>query len=349
MSHNRYSNYKIAWFPEKLWAMRTGQLTAPLYVRIKPTNVCCHNCDFCVYKPSVSKMHGDANRTDSIPPAKLREIIDDLSAVEVKAVTFSGGGEPLCYPAIADSMQQVLDAGMDLSIITNGQSMNGASASVLTKAKWIRVSMDYYNAEMMERIRHIPQPYFQVICQNMLWMSEHKSKCCDLTVNYIITKHNYQNLLEAAQLMRGLGVEILRFSPVWTPNFLEYHKPLQDVVLMQLQEIIGAASDSFQVHHSYFITEAQTQHNGNRCYFCEIVPVIAANQKVYACHNKAYDETGCLCDLCDTPFRKAWFNALTEQRIRALNPSLHCNHQCANWIKNEIISKIMKGYGDNFI
>ena len=34
---------------------------------------------------------------DSIPEDKMNEIVDDLVKMDVKAVTFSGGGEPFLY------------------------------------------------------------------------------------------------------------------------------------------------------------------------------------------------------------------------------------------------------------
>ena len=48
----------------------------------------------------------------------------------VKAVTFSGGGEPLVYPYITETMEKVLDAGIDLSIITNGSMLKGRNAQL---------------------------------------------------------------------------------------------------------------------------------------------------------------------------------------------------------------------------
>jgi 2-iminoacetate synthase ThiH len=45
-----YSDIKVLNYPEKLAALREGRITAPVHVRLKPTNVCNHNCWFCAYR-----------------------------------------------------------------------------------------------------------------------------------------------------------------------------------------------------------------------------------------------------------------------------------------------------------
>ena len=49
MKQNKYSDYKIFAFPEKVQSFREGNVTAPLYVRIKPINRYNHACHWCVY------------------------------------------------------------------------------------------------------------------------------------------------------------------------------------------------------------------------------------------------------------------------------------------------------------
>jgi 2-iminoacetate synthase ThiH len=79
--NNKYSDFKIAWFPEKLKSFVEEEIKASIYVRIKPTNRCCHNCYFCVYNYSFSKMHDSMERVDEIPLDKMLEIIDDLKSI----------------------------------------------------------------------------------------------------------------------------------------------------------------------------------------------------------------------------------------------------------------------------
>ena len=111
-----YSNLKIFAHAQALSDLGEGKRTAPIYIRIKPTNYCNHKCYYCSYADSALGLRDSVNRQDQIPWEKMQEIISDITEMGVKAVTFSGGGEPLVYPHIVEAMQKVLNAGIDLSI-----------------------------------------------------------------------------------------------------------------------------------------------------------------------------------------------------------------------------------------
>ena len=137
-----YSNLKIFAHSEALKSIGDGKRIAPIYIRLKPTNYCNHKCYYCSYADSDLGLRDVVNRQDQIPWDKMQEIISDMRDVGVKAVTFSGGGEPLVYPYIVTAMRKVLEAGIDLSIITNGQLLKDERADVLSHAKWVRISFD---------------------------------------------------------------------------------------------------------------------------------------------------------------------------------------------------------------
>lgn len=344
---NKYSDHKIVWFPAKLEAMRLGQVTAPICVRVKPTNRCCHDCNFCVYKPAVSGMHPSANRQDEIPEERLLALMTELAGFGVKGVTFSGGGEPLLHPAIGKAMRLLLNDGVDISIITNGQLLCGDTAVVLCQAKWIRVSMDYVSAEMMQQTRGAGAAFAQVR-QNIEWFREHKRAECDLSVNFIVTRENHLHLRAVTDMLWQWGVEIVRFSPLWTPRFIEYHAPIKEAVTEQLAELHRIDRPHFKVYDSYRVLPEIYQRS-RRCYFCEIVPVIAADQNVYACHNKAYDPSGCLGSIAAQPFAALWKSVEVHCRLHNINPRQSCPHQCANQNKNLFIEDLMASHGDNFV
>ena len=107
----KYGGLKIIWQSEKLNALRKGIVTAPLCVRIKPTNLCDHHCFYCSYDPEAESkniLSQGFNRTDEIPYEKIMEILKDFRDIEVKSITFSGGGEPLVYPHIIEAFKNEL-------------------------------------------------------------------------------------------------------------------------------------------------------------------------------------------------------------------------------------------------
>lgn len=362
MKNNKYSDYKIIHFRDKVDSFINGNLTAPLYVRIKPVNLCNHGCFFCVYSTGFrikdkgyhidSQMHQNMKEMDSIPRNKMLEVLADFKDIGVKAVTYSGGGEPLVHKNIVEFMQTTLDYGIDLSIITNGQNLDGDRAEVLKSARWVRVSMDYTSGEELQRFRNVQPRNFDKILRNMLNFSKIKSSSCDLAVNFIIHKDNCNNLVEIAKKLKDCGVGNVRFSPMWVPDFINYHTPLIETVIPQLELINKMACDGFDVYTTYKI-ESGTQHSNqrkySRCYIMQTVPVVGADQKVYACHNKAYDNTGLIGDISSKSFKEMWFSDETKSTMQRFNAKLACQHECSNDNKNVIINDIVTASVDNFV
>ena len=87
--------------------MAAGEVRAPVHIRIKPTNVCNHDCYFCAYRSQDMSLGEDMDKRDRIPREKMLEIADDLVAMGVEAVTFSGGGEPLIYPHLVETIERL--------------------------------------------------------------------------------------------------------------------------------------------------------------------------------------------------------------------------------------------------
>ena len=361
MRHNKYSEYKIVFFPEKIESFVTGEVAAPVYVRIKPTNLCNHNCFFCVYAsgyhrdalPNLvsSGMHEDIGHSDVIPTPKMFEILDDFKEMGVKAITYSGGGEPLMHRDIVKIMQRTLDYGIDLSIITNGQLLTKERADVLAQSKWVRVSMDYTTSEQMVAQRGVSQSSFGSVMNNIEHFAKIKQDDVDLAVNFIIHRDNYRNIYSFAETLKNAGVENVRFSPMWTTDFADYHAQIADEVNEQLAKASELISAKFTLNTTYNISAKL--HSPDRpyhqCFFMQIVPVIGADQLVYACHNKAYDKTGIVGSIQNQRFKDMWFSEETRKVFTSLDPTVSCRHQCANDSKNIFIHSLVDTQTDNFV
>ena len=67
-------------------------------------------------------------RADYIPREKMLEIIEDLEEMGVRAVTFSGGGEPFCYPYLLESAKKLANSRIQFASLTNGSRLRGEVA-----------------------------------------------------------------------------------------------------------------------------------------------------------------------------------------------------------------------------
>ena len=64
---------------------------------------------------------------------------------------------------------------------------------------------------------------FDKLISNIRFFSSIKSSETDLGVNYIVHKQNCENLPEFTRVLKQAGVENVRFSPMWLPDYEDYH------------------------------------------------------------------------------------------------------------------------------
>ena len=337
-----YSNLKIFAHAQALNDIGEGKRVAPIYIRVKPTNYCNHKCYYCSYADSELGLRDSVNRQDQIPWDKMQEIISDMSDMGVKAVTFSGGGEPLVYPHIVEAMQKVLDAGIDLSIITNGQLLSAERAEVLSKAKWVRISFDSANAETYAKVRQLPLEAFNEVCNNIQNFAKIKQKDCELGVNFVINHENANQVYDMAQVVKALGVNHIKYTARVTKDLFSYHEPFKQSAIRQIHKAKSELEDeSFRVINKYegdFDSVLVFHRCYDKCYINRIFTVIAADSKVYFCHDKAYVREGVVGDLTDRSFKDLWFSAEAVKRYQEFNPQEECDHHCVYDDRNELLN-----------
>ena len=347
---NPYSAVKVFYHKDALDALGRHKHIAPLYIRLKPTNVCNHHCAYCTYGSGdthqKTENRDSIEHRDMIPWGKLQEIIADMGAMGVKAITFSGGGEPLTYPHIREAVQQVKSYGIDLSLITNGQLLKDSIAEEFYAAKWVRISFDAPLASVYSSLRRIPESSFHKVCENIRSFAQNKDKDCVLGVNFVISKANCDYVYEAAVLLKDLGVDNVKFAAV-VENEPRYHFDIKDKVIEQLhraQKELTVSADGmekgFRIVNKYendWMDKNFTTQPFETCYTCRLVTVIAADQRVYLCHTRAYDSQAVVGDLRDQSLREMWFSDTTKKRLEALRPQHDCRNFCVYEERNQLI------------
>lgn len=344
---NVYHPSKLAFHRGKLEDIAQGRITSPLYVRVKPTNVCNHRCFYCSYDPSLGYILSEGfHRNDFIPGEKMLEVLDDFRDMRVRAVTFSGGGEPLCYPYIENAMKRTLDNGIDLSIITNGQLLEGRRSELLRQAKWVRISANASDAETFEKIRRKPQRMFYQLSDNMAEFARTKNPECELGALVVINAVNYNRVYDITKFFKELGLDNVRFLPAWIPDdFFGYHSSLRPVVVEQIKKAQAELQDDrFRIYDDYeehFKFAGVEERTYGRCFMIEVQPVIAADCGVYACQDKTYTQSGFLGSIKDTSFRRLWESEELQKRIREFDPKTSCCHHCSKDNRNISIGQII--------
>lgn len=327
-----YSNLKVFAHNDKIEAIKRGEHTAPIYVRLKPTNICNHKCYYCSYADEALGLRDGVNRKDEIPWEKMQEIINNFGEIGVKAITLSGGGEPLVYPKIKETMRLILKNNIDLSIITNGNLLKDETAEILANAKWVRISFDSANKETYSRIRGICLNAFDEVCNNIKNFAKIKSKDCELGVNFVINHENADQVYNMAKMLSGLGANHIKYTARITKDLDEYHKPFKESVIEQIHRAkADFTRPGFSVINKYeddFEFSTVFKRVYSKCYIKEFITVVAADCKVYFCHDKAYVTSGAVGDLKNTSFKELWFSNEVQERYKNFDAKKECCHHC---------------------
>ena len=342
-----YTKMKIFQFNEKINSLpeSISAIHPPIQVRIKPTNTCNHNCRYCAYRAEHLQLGKDMRLKDSIPKEKMFEIISDLEQMGVKSVTFSGGGEPFCYPHLLETVKKLSATDIKFAALTNGALLKGEIAEVFAHhATWVRVSMDGWDSVSYAGYRGVSENEFKKVTTNLEKFQSFGGKCY-LGVCIIVDRNNSKHITKSIKKFKDIGVKSVKIAPCIISNKAkennDYHEPLFKKVKEQIGLAIESMGDEdFEIFDSYHTQLGTFKKEYRWCPYLQILPVIAADCNVYSCHDKAYNlNNGILFSLKDQSFKDAWFS--DKNRFFKINPSLDCDHHCVVNEHNQMIQDFL--------
>ncbi|MBA3064933.1 radical SAM protein [bacterium] len=338
-----YTKMKIFHYMEKIDSLPTSvdNIMPPLHIRIKPTNVCNHNCSYCAYRAPNLQLGKDMVLRDYIPKEKMTEIIEDIIEMGVKAVIFSGGGEPFCYPFLLETVKKLSSSSVKFAALTNGSKLEGEIAEYFARyGTWLRISVDGWDNESYSSYRGVPLGEFTRVFKNIGNFKKMKGRCV-LGGVVIVDKKNYTHLYDLVKGLKNAGVNSVKIAPCLISNKGKennnYHKPIFKAV----KELIAKAEcdlqdKNFEIFDSYHDQLNTFKKDYTWCPYLQINPVIGADQNVYACHDKAYNlDNGLLGSISKERFKNFWLS--DKSKFFRINPLKDCNHHCVVNEKNKLI------------
>ena len=164
---------------------------------------------------------------------------------------------------------------------------------------------------------------------------------CYLGVVLIIDKHNWSHINDFVKLMNDIGVNSVKLSPCIVSNKdyenNNYHDEIFNKVRDEIERTKADIIDTeMEIFDSYHCLDEKFVKSYEWCPYCQILPVIGADQNLYACHDKAYNlDSGLLSSLKDKRLQDVWFEK--KELFFKINPSIDCQHHCVVNSINEMI------------
>lgn len=202
--------HKLFWHLDRVAAWQAGELIAPVYVEISPVSYCNHRCIFC----ALDFAQGDHQTLDAdILCSRLQE----MGRLGVRSIMLAGEGEPLLHKGLPRIVATAKEAGIDVSITSNGTvGTPELWAQLLPHLSWLRFSMDAASASVHSAVHRVDERMFEkTIASIRAALDVRKQQGGDVTigVQYLMIQQNLHDIDNAIRLYDGIGVDYISFKP----------------------------------------------------------------------------------------------------------------------------------------
>lgn len=302
MPSGHYSQTKAAWHLDRIEALRAGRVPAPVHVQLVLSDLCNHNCSFCAYRRGdglsselFADETGNTNPNRRIGTGKALEIVDDCATLGVKAIQFTGGGEPTVHRDHLHVFAAAQQHGIKTALVTNGIKLATHPANL--GHTWVRVSIDAGTEATYCSVREVSASHWAKVWENLAEFA--KAYTGVLTVGFVVTNENFREIRECARMARAAGASGMRVGAVFTEKGMGFYDDVQRV----RQWIADAVKE-----HGDFITNLFDRRVGDLehgspddpfCGYQYLTTYIGADLNVYRCCNTSYTKAGTIGSLKD--------------------------------------------------
>lgn len=312
-----YSQLKPAWHPDRIEALRDGRRPRPIHVQLILSDLCNQDCSFCAYRMSAGLSNelfaegaklaaGHNNPIRRIPTEKALEIVDDCAELGVKAIQFTGGGEPTVHPDHLTVFGRAQQHGIETSLVTNGVKLRPDASEILGMA-WIRVSIDAGDREAYAAVRRVPEGHWDKVWANVDTLA--KTYAGVLGTGFVVTTQNYRGIGAAARRAKESGARNMRVGAVFSDQGTSFYGTLIPAICSEIQTAKAAVDgDGFELIDLFGRRLGDLEGGSPSDAFCGyqyLTVYIGGDLNVYRCCNTAYTRAGTVGSLRDQRFKDA--------------------------------------------
>jgi MoaA/NifB/PqqE/SkfB family radical SAM enzyme len=318
--------------------MKEGGLPIPLQVQLIISDLCNHNCNFCAYRlenytsnqlfgvedPETHIVNNNPNRM--IPVEKVYEILEDCADMGVKAMQFTGGGEPTVHPHHDEIFARTVELGMDLALVTNGARMTDKAIAALVKGgKWVRVSIDAGDPNTYKEVREVSDKMFDRVWRNIakLAAARNAAEETDLLIGlgFVVTPDNWKEVYSFVERAVESGADNVRISAMFS-NEEGTHDPYAEECSKLLREVhkdFGKKIKVFDMFSDRLDDLAEKSPDYSHCPYMKLNVYIGGDQNIYSCCNNAYNLIGLMGTIKDKTFKEFWFSEENIKKYTSFN------------------------------
>lgn len=337
---------------DRLAAWKSGEKPAPVTVEFDLSNRCSLGCQSCHFAhthtrgpwskrdralPVLYDQPGDLADTDMVIRA-LGEMADAC----VKAVVWSGGGEPTLHPDWQSIAMAASGHGLKQGMYTLGGHLTPASASRLSSlADWVVVSLDCPDAKTYEAEKGVAPARFIAACKGVQMLADAGE--CVVGVSFLLHAGNWTRMDEMVSLGKKLGATYVTLRPTidtspddpatitsdreWVTSALP--------MLTMLSEVEGVECDPARFE-AYRDWSGRSYHT---CHAIKLNATVTPDGRIWVCPQRRGIPDSCVGDLTKESFREAW-----DRHVGQWTDFGGCRAMCRLHLVNEAIAPLFEDY-----
>lgn len=335
---------KLIHHPEHLIALRNGERPFPTTCEIDLTNLCNHDCYFCVVKEA-----RETHRT-SLETTAVLDAITQMRALGVKGISFTGGGEPLVHRDFYTILEKTHDLGIHTGLMTNGALLR-KGGEYLRHLNWIRVSVGAGNRELYQKI-HGKDDFDRVIA-NIHQLGENRRRLqadVNIGVRIFLDFDNYHTLPSLAKLLEDSGIDYIQVAPDCRDQSYPILKADDfQAVIAQTEQILQKTSVNLLV--AGFIFDQKSCVTPKKCYAHYYQFALTATGDIIFCKNFRNREDSSIGNIYQSSVADIWNSEKCLTMEATLAPH-SCGEICKNMQINTAIEEFLHPANDmsiNFV
>jgi MoaA/NifB/PqqE/SkfB family radical SAM enzyme len=311
MKVSQFASSKILQHIDRISEWKENKISRPITYELDMTNVCNAKCPFCFGFFEQSKHLVSMNLKEA------KKILKQIKSFGGRAVTFTGGGEPLCNKDTTNAIVYAKKIGLDVGFITNGILLNqDIIKDIVNNCTWIRISLDAASREKYKITHGMNSTTFDTVLENIKILVKTKKKyksSITIGVGLLTYDKTIDDIIPFAKLGLSLGVDYAQYRPLLKKfKEKEINNKNQSVVLNNMKTAEKYGTKNFLVVssiHKYVLMEmGNTKRQYDICHGHNFATVVAADQKMYLCCHMRGMEKYCIGNLKKNTLKEIWYS-----------------------------------------
>ena len=321
----------------------------PVAIEIHPTAMCNHRCIHCSYK---ERNENRATISDKV----MNDLINSIISMNIKAVYFSGGGEPTLYPGLPNYINKLYENGIESSIITNGSCFEQMGLiSIADKLNYIAVSVPGISystfktitgTDNLDKVLALPEQIKEM----------HGDRSPIIGSRIVITNKNYREIEDFLCVIKEKGFDYALFKIVrdYEDNGQGLSKDEEEYLKNEIRTYKNL-DESFTNLNSIFNYRVLPDFI-NKCWINQygLLANVSTDGRVYPNIVEIDKEEYCIGNLYEQSLEEMW-NGQRHKEVKEISNQKWLSGKCKNcraMSYNQIINKWMEQipvYYDPFI